>query len=68
MITGALSDGREEGQELEIVVYGVGSISGSETSRCQLAFVLLLKKLLQVGFQLECHQSGEVIVLLIDID
>ncbi|GAQ86929.1 hypothetical protein KFL_003210050 [Klebsormidium nitens] len=32
-------------KHLDIVVYGVGSISGSDTSRCQLAFALLLKQL-----------------------
>lgn len=36
-------------QTLDIVVYGVGSISGNETSRCQLAFALLLRQLLRVS-------------------
>lgn len=36
---------------LDIVVYGVGSISGSDTSRCQLAFALLLKLLVPVCFK-----------------
>jgi hypothetical protein len=48
-VRGEKADATASEQTLDIVVYGVGSISGSETSRCQLAFALLLRQLLRVS-------------------